>query len=102
LVESSDDFVLGCGLRVPDRIRPDSRPGSERSLLVLLRLERLVPEMNMIDNRPDGDSKQEDRSCGHCGKNPRFVGEMLDPVKGRAIRMYRCHCGEQTWTAVSS
>ena len=39
------------------------------------------------------------RRCPYCDAAPRFVGQMLDSVKGRTIRMFRCHCGEQTWVS---
>jgi hypothetical protein len=37
-----------------------------------------------------------ERRCPRCDAATRFVGQMLDSVKGRTIRMFRCHCGEQT------
>jgi hypothetical protein len=39
----------------------------------------------------------EGRRCSNCGAVASFVGQMLDPTKGRTIRMFRCHCGEQAW-----
>ena len=39
------------------------------------------------------------RRCPRCDAATRFVGQMLDSVKGRTIRMFRCHCGEQTWVS---
>jgi hypothetical protein len=35
--------------------------------------------------------------CNHCGKKPSQVRTMLDPVRGRTVRMFKCECGEQTW-----
>jgi hypothetical protein len=37
--------------------------------------------------------------CTHCDAAARFVGQMLDSAKGRTIRMFRCHCGEQIWVS---
>jgi hypothetical protein len=40
----------------------------------------------------------EGRRCPHCDSAAHFVGRMLDSVKGRTIRIFRCDCGEeQTW-----
>jgi hypothetical protein len=37
------------------------------------------------------------RRCRNCGAVAGFVGQMLDSAKGRTVRMFRCHCGEQAW-----
>jgi hypothetical protein len=34
-----------------------------------------------------------------CSAEPKLVGTMLDSNKGRTIRMFKCECGEQTWTS---
>jgi hypothetical protein len=39
------------------------------------------------------------RMCNHCGEKPALVTSMLDSQKGRTIRMFKCQCGEQTWTS---
>jgi hypothetical protein len=39
------------------------------------------------------------RRCPRCDAATRLAGQMLDSVKGRTIRMFRCHCGEQTWVS---
>ncbi|MCK1360145.1 hypothetical protein [Bradyrhizobium sp. 199] len=38
------------------------------------------------------------RSCNACGKKPAQVRFMLDSLTGRTVRMFKCECGEQTWT----
>jgi len=37
-------------------------------------------------------------ACSQCGKKPAQVRSMLDPVRGRMVRMFKCECGEQTWS----
>jgi hypothetical protein len=36
--------------------------------------------------------------CGRCGAQPKLTHTILDPRKGDTLRMYKCDCGEQTWT----
>jgi hypothetical protein len=36
--------------------------------------------------------------CRLCGEQPKFVYSMLDSRKGHNIRIFKCECGEQTWT----
>lgn len=38
------------------------------------------------------------RTCSHCGEKPVQLRSMLDPVRGRTIQMFKCECGEQTWS----
>jgi hypothetical protein len=38
------------------------------------------------------------RACNECGKRPVQVRSMLDPITGRTVRMFKCECGEQTWS----
>jgi DNA-directed RNA polymerase subunit RPC12/RpoP len=45
------------------------------------------------------DVKSEPPRCSKCGKEPKFLGAMLDSAKGRNIRMYECQCGSKTWTS---
>jgi hypothetical protein len=37
-------------------------------------------------------------ACSHCGEKPALVLSMLNPANGRSVRMFKCGCGEQTWT----
>jgi hypothetical protein len=37
-------------------------------------------------------------ACGHCGRKLSLVLKMLDPRSGNTVRMFKCGCGEQTWT----
>jgi hypothetical protein len=37
-------------------------------------------------------------SCHHCGEKPSLVRTMLDSLTGRTVRMFKCKCGEQTWS----
>jgi hypothetical protein len=36
-------------------------------------------------------------ACSHCGQQPALVRSMLDPRRGRTVRIFICQCGEQTW-----
>jgi hypothetical protein len=35
--------------------------------------------------------------CPLCNALPVLVDRMLDPRKGRIVRLYRCSCGERIW-----
>jgi hypothetical protein len=37
-------------------------------------------------------------TCNHCGEKPAMVRTILNPVNGRTVRMFKCKCGEQTWS----
>ena len=36
--------------------------------------------------------------CNHCGRKPALTVKMLNPQNGKIVRMFKCQCGEQTWT----
>jgi hypothetical protein len=36
--------------------------------------------------------------CGSCGEKPALLRTMLNPQNGRTVRMFKCKCGEQTWS----
>ena len=36
--------------------------------------------------------------CGRCGIQPKLIHRILNPRTGDTLRMYKCDCGEQTWT----
>jgi hypothetical protein len=38
------------------------------------------------------------KACGYCLERPSLVVKMLNPQNGRVVRMFKCVCGEQTWT----
>jgi hypothetical protein len=38
------------------------------------------------------------RTCNACGEKPALVRSMLDSLSGRTVRMFKCKCGEQTWS----
>ena len=38
------------------------------------------------------------RTCTACGKKPAQVTSMLNSLTGRTVRIFKCDCGEQTWT----
>jgi hypothetical protein len=38
------------------------------------------------------------RTCSQCDKKPAMVRSMLNPKTGRTVRMFKCECGEQTWS----
>jgi hypothetical protein len=37
-------------------------------------------------------------ACSNCGKKPALLRTMLNPRNGRTVRMFKCECGEQSWT----
>jgi len=37
--------------------------------------------------------------CKRCGAQPKLIEKMLDPRRGHTLRVFRCTCGEQTWTS---
>ena len=36
--------------------------------------------------------------CGDCREKPALVRTILNPQNGRTFRMFKCECGEQTWS----
>jgi hypothetical protein len=38
------------------------------------------------------------RACSHCGVKPAQVRTMLNSLNSRMVRMFKCECGEQTWS----
>ena len=38
------------------------------------------------------------RTYGNCGEKPAQALTMLNPQNGRTVRMFKCKCGEQTWS----
>jgi hypothetical protein len=38
------------------------------------------------------------RACNGCGEKPALITSMLNPRNGRTVRMFKCACGEQTWS----
>jgi hypothetical protein len=36
--------------------------------------------------------------CSHCGEKPALLRKMLNSQNGRTVRMFKCKCGEQTWS----
>ena len=38
------------------------------------------------------------RLCMACGARPALIRSMLDSLSGRTVRMFKCQCGEKTWT----
>jgi hypothetical protein len=41
----------------------------------------------------------EDRCCAHCGGKSWLALRLLDPIKGRMIRISRCECGKEIWSS---
>ena len=39
-----------------------------------------------------------DVRCLKCGTQPKIIQRMLDARRNHTIRMFKCECGEQTWT----
>ena len=40
---------------------------------------------------------REDARC-KCGAKPKLAHRMMDPTRGLTVRMFRCECGERSWT----
>lgn len=38
------------------------------------------------------------KPCNQCGRKPALAVKMLNPHTGQVVRMFKCQCGEQTWT----
>jgi hypothetical protein len=38
------------------------------------------------------------RLCDQCGEKLAVVLTMLNPQNGRTVRMFKCKCGERTWS----
>jgi hypothetical protein len=38
------------------------------------------------------------KACNYCDEKPRLFLTMLNSRNGRTIRMFKCECGEQTWS----
>jgi hypothetical protein len=38
------------------------------------------------------------QSCGNCRKIPVLILRILNPQTGGTVRMFKCDCGEQTWS----
>jgi hypothetical protein len=38
------------------------------------------------------------RTCSRCGKKPAMALAILNPKNGHTVRMFKCECGEQTWS----
>ena len=36
--------------------------------------------------------------CSHCGEKPALLRTILNPQNGRTVRMFKCECGEQSWS----
>ena len=36
--------------------------------------------------------------CNVCGAKPALLLKMLNPQSGKTVRMFKCGCGEQTWS----
>ena len=43
--------------------------------------------------------EQLQRICTRCGKALQPITSMLEPKSGRIFHMYRCECGEKSWSA---
>jgi len=38
------------------------------------------------------------KASSNCGNKPAMLRTMLNPVNGCTVRMFKCECGEQTWS----
>jgi len=58
----------------------------------------LEHHMNFFSTHsPSGDETKEELRCIRCGDRPKIAQIMLDPRKGKTLRMYECRCGERIW-----
>jgi DNA-directed RNA polymerase subunit RPC12/RpoP len=44
-----------------------------------------------------GEEIKEEFRCIRCGDRPNIVQIMLDPRRGKTLRVYECRCGERIW-----
>jgi len=44
-----------------------------------------------------GSRTREDRRCENCHAQPKLISKMMDPRRGKTVRIYECSCGQQTW-----
>ena len=42
--------------------------------------------------KPTGEETKEELKCIRCGDRPNIVQIMLDPRRGKTLRMYECRC----------
>jgi hypothetical protein len=49
----------------------------------------------MSDRAPSGPAEIR---CNRCGALVQLIETILDPRRGLTLRMFKCICGEQTWT----
>jgi hypothetical protein len=38
------------------------------------------------------------KPCNQCGRKPVLAVKMLNTQSGGTVRMFKCQCGEQSWT----
>ena len=55
--------------------------------------------MNFFSTRRlTGEETKEELKCIRCGDRPNIVQVMLDPRRGKTLRMYECPCGSEFGT----
>jgi len=54
--------------------------------------------MNFFSARKlTAEETREELKCIRCGDRPTIVQIMLDPRRGKTLRVYECRCGERIW-----
>jgi hypothetical protein len=53
--------------------------------------------MNFYSGDKKGVQTREEARC-KCGAQPELVHKMMDPRRGLTVRMFKCQCGERSWT----
>ena len=54
--------------------------------------------MNYFSNEKLSGSRTSENIRCKCGVQPKLAYQMMDSTRGLTVRMFRCDCGERTWT----
>jgi hypothetical protein len=57
-----------------------------------------IPVVNFYSGEKFTGNKTVENSRCRCGAQPELAYQMMDPVRGLTVRMFKCRCGEQRWT----
>jgi uncharacterized protein with PIN domain len=44
-----------------------------------------------------GPKTREENRCSYCSAQLKLVSKMMDPRRGRMVRIFECGCGQQSW-----
>ncbi|MBB4392502.1 hypothetical protein GGD62_001586 [Bradyrhizobium sp. ERR14] len=55
------------------------------------------PMSEAENNHPESEKNIPEPKCAKCRTIPTLVQTVLDPSKGRSVRLFSCSCGERVW-----